>query len=110
MSVVFPQPDGPSSINNSPVRISKSTPRNAWTAALPSPYVLVMPAQRIAVWSGLSVGLGGAAMGNELSDYLPARNETGCIFKTGRILNAAAPTLTRTTATPPTTGANHIKR
>src|SRR5262245_43654806 len=38
--VVLPQPDGPTSISNSPVRTSRSSWRRACTAAGPSPYVL----------------------------------------------------------------------
>src|SRR5947207_6403952 len=45
ISVVLPQPLGPTSIINSPARTSRSIPRSAVTAALPAPYVLVTPRQ-----------------------------------------------------------------
>src|SRR4051794_17125534 len=41
-SVVFPQPDGPSSAKNSPRRMSSETPSTAWT----SPYRLVTSMMR----------------------------------------------------------------
>src|SRR3954467_1415672 len=41
-SVVFPQPDGPSSAKNSPRRMSSETPSTAWT----SPYRLVTSTMR----------------------------------------------------------------
>ena len=37
MSVVFPQPEGPTSMSSSPERTSMSTPRRAFTAELPLP-------------------------------------------------------------------------
>jgi hypothetical protein len=45
-SVVLPQPDGPTSNNNSPSNTSRSTPRSAATVAAPAPNALVTPRQR----------------------------------------------------------------
>jgi hypothetical protein len=59
ISVVFPQPEGPTNMSNSPLRTSKSTPRKAFTAAFPVPKVLVNPLQCTAtVASGLAGAIG----------------------------------------------------
>src|SRR5258708_5255018 len=45
IKVVFPHPDGPTSMSNSPRRTSRSMPRSAITRASPVPYVFVTPRQ-----------------------------------------------------------------
>src|SRR5258708_36448808 len=45
IKVVFPHPDGPTSMSNSPRRTSTSMPRSAITLASPVPYVFVKPRQ-----------------------------------------------------------------
>src|SRR5262249_39929062 len=56
-SVVLPQPEGPTSISNSPARTSRSTPRKACTAPVPWPKVFLRPLQRTArpFWFGASI-------------------------------------------------------
>src|SRR5258708_38632091 len=51
IKVVFPHPDGPTSMSSSPRRTSRSIPRSAITLASPVPYVFVTPRQWTANWS-----------------------------------------------------------
>src|SRR5262249_8095034 len=48
ISVVFPQPDGPTSMASSPMPIWISRPRSAWTCASPSPNHFVIPSHTTA--------------------------------------------------------------
>src|ERR1700687_991950 len=45
IKVVFPHPDGPTSMSSSPRRTSRSMPRSAITFVSPVPYVFVTPRQ-----------------------------------------------------------------
>src|SRR6266700_6423192 len=45
IKVVFPHPDGPTSMSSSPRRTSRSMPRSAITPVSPVPYVFVTPRQ-----------------------------------------------------------------
>src|SRR5436190_21718547 len=49
ISVVLPQPEGPTSIISSPARTSRSTPRRATTCDEPLPYVLTTSSHRTAM-------------------------------------------------------------
>ena len=43
MTVDLPEPLGPITATKSPSPITKFTPRNAWKAACPRPYIFVTP-------------------------------------------------------------------
>src|SRR2546429_9093941 len=64
--VVFPQPDGPMMATISPFRMSRSSPRSAWTSTPPLSYVLTSR-RAITIRYSLRVagdGVAGAATGD----------------------------------------------
>src|SRR5262249_32935912 len=82
-SVDLPDPDGPSSTIISPVRMSMSTPRNAWTPPAPIQYTLVSPLTRNAIPRRV---IADAARGRGGHGALAGRFGTGAVpFATNRL-------------------------
>ena len=110
ISVVLPQPDGPTSSVIAPGMTSRSMPRKACTRVSPLPKVLVNPRQRMA-GSGPYGPLGGAAKacaGGDLParcarcelHHAPRKTMAGSRNNTRRMLSRLASDTMTSTATP----------
>ena len=75
-TVVLPEPLGPSSVRNSPSRMSRSTPSTAWTASEPEPKVLRRSRRRTA----------GSVMAGESTAGSVASDTASCEIRTNRSL------------------------